>query len=181
MDLHVKNVAVDDLIPYINNARTHSDEQVTQLAASIREFGFNSPILIDKDNTVIAGHGRLMAAKRLGMDEVPTIKLDHLTEAQRKAYILADNRLALNAGWDNQLLALELEALQENGMDVDMLGFSETELKQLLNPIADEDVAMPDVEDSDQFLVVVDCKNETTQKDLYEELSIRGFTCKLMM
>ena len=95
-----------ELIPYVNNARTHSDEQVAQIAASIKEFGFNAPILLDGDNGIIAGHGRLMAAKKLGLEQVPCIELKHLSEAQKKAYILADNKLALNAGWDSQLLKI---------------------------------------------------------------------------
>ena len=137
------------LIPYINNARTHDDAQVTQIASSIKEFGFNNPILIDKDNGIIAGHGRLMAAKKLGLLEVPTIMLGHLSDIQRKAYILADNRIALNSGWDNELLALELQDL-DSEIDLSLLGFNVDELDALLNPIkltdglTDED-AVPDV------------------------------------
>jgi len=111
--LEVKGVAVADLIPYVNNSRTHSDEQVTQVAASIREFGFTNPILIDDEGTIIAGHGRLMAAKKLNMEEVPCITLCGLTEAQKKAYVIADNQLALNAGWDVDMLKLEIETLDE--------------------------------------------------------------------
>jgi len=106
-----------DLIPYVNNARTHSEQQVLQIAASIKEFGFNNPVLVDGENGIIAGHGRVMAAKKLGLDEVPTIELKHLTKTQKKAYILADNRLALNSGWDNDLLALELGELSDDGFD----------------------------------------------------------------
>ena len=121
----------DELIPYVNNARTHSDEQITQIAASIKEFGFASPILTDGTNGIIAGHGRLMAAKKMGMEEVPTIELSHLTKTQKKAYILADNRLALNSGWDNDLLALELGELSNDGFDLSLLGFDDTELSLL--------------------------------------------------
>ena len=117
-----------DLIPYVNNARTHSEQQVLQIAASIKEFGFNSPVLVDGENGIIAGHGRVMAAKKLGLDEIPTIELKHLTKTQKKAYILADNRLALNSGWDNDLLALELGELSDDGFDLDLLGFDDTEL-----------------------------------------------------
>jgi ParB-like chromosome segregation protein Spo0J len=99
---------VDSLIPYINNSRTHSDEQVAQIAGSIKEFGWTNPILVDGANGIIAGHGRLLAARKLGYKEVPTIELADLTETQKKAYIIADNRLALNAGWDNELLTIEL-------------------------------------------------------------------------
>ena len=117
-----------DLIPYVNNARTHSEQQVLQIAASIKEFGFNSPVLVDGENGIIAGHGRVMAAKKLNLDEVPTIELKHLTKTQKKAYILADNRLALNSGWDNDLLALELGDLSDDGFDLDLLGFDVDEL-----------------------------------------------------
>jgi len=131
----IERIAVETLLPYAKNSRTHSDEQVAQIAASIKEFGFNNPILIDKENTIIAGHGRLMAARRVGMADVPCIRLGHLTETQRKAYIIADNRLALNAGWDNELLTIELNDLLEDGFALDILGFDADELKNLLDPI----------------------------------------------
>jgi len=114
-----------DLIPYVNNARTHSEQQVLQIAASIKEFGFNSPVLVDGENGIIAGHGRVLAAKKLNLDEVPTIELKHLTKTQKKAYILADNRLALNSGWDNDLLALELGELSDDGFDLTLTGFDD--------------------------------------------------------
>jgi DNA modification methylase len=126
---------VETLLPYAKNSRTHSDEQVAQIAASIKEFGFNNPILIDKENTIIAGHGRLLAARRAGMVDVPCIRLDHLTETQRKAYVIADNRLALNAGWDNEMLTIELNELLADDFALDILGFDEKELKALLDPI----------------------------------------------
>jgi len=147
----IKWEAIDKLIPYAKNARTHSDEQVAQIAGSIKEFGFNNPILVDKDNSVIAGHGRLMAARKLGMDKVPVVELQHLTESQRKAYVLADNRIALNSGWDTSMLSLELQDLKDD-IDLSLLGFDPDELDALLNPIeeteglTDED-AVPDVPD----------------------------------
>lgn len=122
-----------DLIPYINNSRTHSDQQVQQVASSIKEFGFTNPILIDEGDGIIAGHGRLMAAQKLGLDEVPTITLEGLTEAQRKAYVIADNQLALNAGWDIGSLSLEVETLTELDFDISLLGFDD-DLMDLLNP-----------------------------------------------
>jgi len=125
----IKNVKVSELIPYVNNARTHSDAQVAQVAASIKEFGFNNPILVSGDNVIIAGHGRLMAARKLGMNEVPTLCLDHLDDNQRKAYILADNKLAMNAGWDDDLLKLELSDLGEL---TDLVGFDDEELESIL-------------------------------------------------
>jgi len=144
-------MSVETLIPYAKNARTHSDEQVAQIAGSIKEFGFNNPVLVDKDNSVIAGHGRLMAARKLGMDKVPVVQLGHMTEAQRKAYVLADNRIALSSGWDAGMLSLELQDLKDD-IDLSLLGFDPDELDALLNPIeeteglTDED-AVPDVPD----------------------------------
>ena len=125
---------VGSLIPYARNARTHNAAQVAQIAASIREFGFTAPILVDGDNGVIAGHGRLLAARQLGMSEVPTIELSHLTPAQRRAYVIADNRLALNAGWDDDLLRLELGELQVEGFDLGLIGFDPAEIDSLLTP-----------------------------------------------
>jgi DNA modification methylase len=123
---------IDSLIPYANNARKHDENQIKQIASSIKEFGFNNPVLIDKDNGIIAGHGRVLAAQRLGWTEVPTIALEHLTETQKKAFILADNRIAMNSSWDNEILAIELEAL--NGeMDLTDLGFEPGEINKLLN------------------------------------------------
>lgn len=126
---------VEDLIPYVNNARTHSDDQVTQIASSIKEFGFNNPILTDGENGVIAGHGRLLAAKKLGLETVPTIELSGLSEAQKKAYILADNKIALNSGWDEELLKIELDDLQLQGIDLETVGFSAEELQNIIPPL----------------------------------------------
>jgi len=149
MKQEIVHKSIADLIPYANNARTHSDEQVAQIAASIKEFGFTNPILVDGTNGIIAGHGRLMAARKLGMDKGPVIELSHLSEAQRKAYILADNRLAMNSGWDTQLLSLELKSLDDEGFDLELLGFDADELANLLEPEqvegnTDED-AVPEV------------------------------------
>jgi len=149
MQLNVKYRKVEDLIPYVNNSRKHSDEQVAQISASIKEFGWTNPILIDGTNSIIAGHGRLMAARKLKMDEVPTIELGHLTDTQRKALVIADNKLALNADWDNTLLTIELDELLKDGFALDILGFNQDELAALLEPeqvegLTDED-AVPDV------------------------------------
>lgn len=127
-----KIVKTSDLIPYANNSRTHSDEQVNQVASSIKEFGFTNPVLIDTDGGLIAGHGRVMAAKKLNIDELPCIVLDGLTEAQKKAYVIADNQLALNSGWDLDVLKLEVESLQELDFDIDLLGFDGDFLDGLL-------------------------------------------------
>jgi site-specific DNA-methyltransferase (adenine-specific) len=129
---------VGDLTPYARNARTHSDEQVAQIAASIKEFGWTNPILIDGDKGIIAGHGRLKAAMRLGLEEIPAIELSHLTEIQKKALIIADNKLALNAGWDNELLSLELEELELEGLDLSLTGFGEEEINALKPEVVNE-------------------------------------------
>lgn len=126
-------VATDKLIPYVNNARTHSAEQINKLRASLREFGFINPVIIDRDHNVIAGHGRIAAAKAEGIDEVPCVFADHLTEAQKKAYILADNRMALDAGWDEEMLKVEIETLQAEDIDISLTGFDEKELASLFD------------------------------------------------
>ena len=136
------------LIPYARNSRTHSDEQVAQIAASIKEFGWTNPILVDGDNGIIAGHGRIYAARKLGHTQVPVIELTGLTDAQKKAYVIADNKLALNAGWDNEMLALEIQELTDEGFDTSLLGFNPDELNALLEPdiiegLTDED-AVPE-------------------------------------
>ena len=124
--------SVSDLIPYARNARTHSDGQVAQIAASIREFGFTNPVLIDADNGIIAGHGRVLAARKLGLADVPVLVLDYLTDAQRRAYVIADNKLALNAGWDDEALRAEIESLGDDEFDLTLLGFDEAELNALM-------------------------------------------------
>lgn len=130
-ELKYELVDVDKLIPYINNARTHSKEQVTRLASSIKEFGFINPVITDGEHGILAGHGRIAAAKQLGIKQVPCISADYLTEAQKKAYILADNRLPMDAGWDNDLLKIEIESLQAEGFDVGITGFDEKEIADL--------------------------------------------------
>ena len=123
MDLTIETVSVDRLIPYARNARTHDEGQVAQIAGSIAEFGFVNPILIGADDGIIAGHGRLLAARKVGLDEVPVIRLGHLSETQRRALILADNKIAENAGWDEELLRLELADLKAQDFDLDLTGF----------------------------------------------------------
>jgi DNA modification methylase len=146
--MKIQEVAVDKLIPYAKNSRTHSPEQVGQIAASIKEFGFRNPILVDGVG-IIAGHGRLLAAQKLGLDQVPTIDCSDMTESQKKAYIIADNKLAMNAGWDNAMLTIELQDLEDKGFDLTLIGFDDKELDALLNVIegtdglTDED-AVPD-------------------------------------
>jgi len=147
--MQIEQRLLSDLIPYINNSRKHSDDQVAQIAASIKEFGWTNPILVDGDNGIIAGHGRIMAAKKLGMTEVPVIELAHLSKEQRKALIIADNKLALNSDWDTNLLAIELKDLQDLGFDLNLTGFDGMELASLLKPeqvdgLTDED-SVPEV------------------------------------
>lgn len=124
---------IEELIPYANNARTHSPTQVKRIAESIKEFGWTNPVLIDGSNGIVAGHGRVLAAKKLGMRQVPTIELSGLSPTQKRAYILADNRLALDAGWDEDLLKLELTELQELNFDLSLTGFSDEEIEELLD------------------------------------------------
>jgi len=144
----IRMTPVGELTPYAGNARTHTDEQIAQIAASIQEFGFTNPILAGGDGVIIAGHGRLLAAQRLGMDKVPVITLDHLSEAQRRALVIADNKIAENAGWDEDLLRSELAALQEMEFDLDLVGFSDEELDDLLGDLEAE--ALGEVEDEDE-------------------------------
>jgi ParB-like chromosome segregation protein Spo0J len=133
--LKIEYRSTKDLIPYVNNSRTHDENQVLQIASSIKEFGFTNPILVDGDKGVIAGHGRLQAAKLLNIDSVPVIELQHLTPAQKKAYVIADNKLALNAGWDIELLHLEMDGLREFNYDLSLTGFSEDDLTRLSNDV----------------------------------------------
>jgi DNA modification methylase len=142
--IQIERVAIAALIPYVRNSRTHSDVQVAQIAASIREFGFTNPVLLDEANGIIAGHGRVLAARKLGMQDVPAIRLAHLTEAQKRAYVIADNKLALNAGWDEELLRLELKDLQDLNFDVALTGFSTEELDALMAPPGTEGLTDPD-------------------------------------
>jgi DNA modification methylase len=144
----IKTAQVADLIPYARNSRTHSDEQITQIAASIKEFGFLNPVIVDGENGIIAGHGRVMAAKKLGMTELPVVEASHLTDAQRRAYIIADNKLALNAGWDDEMLRVEFAELTEAGFDLDLTGFTLDEIgalqiEEIPPGLTDED-AVPD-------------------------------------
>ncbi len=140
----LETIQIDALIPYARNSRTHSDAQVAQIASSIKEFGFTNPVLIDVGGGIIAGHGRVLAARKLGMSEVPCIRLEHLTDAQKRAYVIADNRLALNSGWDTEMLKVEFADLQELGFDIELTGFDLDEIKELLAPVGTEGLTDPD-------------------------------------
>lgn len=174
-NLAIEYLAVDKLIPYLNNARTHSEKQISQIAASIREFGFTNPILVDRLNTIIAGHCRLSAAKLLEMETVPVLRIEYMTKAQQKAYVLADNKLALNAEWDHALLKLELDDLKEMDFDLDLLGFGD--IKGL-----EFEPYLPDAENKDvvqKMVITVTCENQSDLEDLFSELNGRGFKVKI--
>jgi ParB-like chromosome segregation protein Spo0J len=167
---------VNTLIPYANNSRTHDDAQVAQIAASIKEFGFRNPILVDGVG-ILAGHGRLLAARKLGLEKVPTIDCSDMTETQKKAYIIADNKLALNSGWDSELLKLEITDLQNTDFDLTKLGFSEMELANLFDEL--KDVQIDDLDYQAAFSIVVDCKNEQEQEKIFNELDQKGYKCRV--
>ena len=168
---------VTELIPYVNNSRTHSDEQVAQIAASIKEFGWTNPILVDGKNGIIAGHGRLLAARKLGHKEVPTIELSELTDAQKRAYIIADNKLALNAGWDDEMLKLEIQQLNDLNFDLTLLGFDEVELAKMFDEVVDEE---PEGENYQEvFNIIVECSNEAEQEKIFNRLDSEGYKCRV--
>ena len=190
-NLNIEYQNISKLTPYARNSRTHSDEQVSQIAASIREFGWTNPILIDEQDGIIAGHGRLMAAQRLNESNVPTIRLVGLTEAQKKAYVIADNKLALNAGWDEEMLAIELEDLIGENYNTDLLGFSDKEINNILSTsgtdyegLTDEDevpdVDKTDIKEGDMFALGqhrIICGDATDLK-IWEKLKIeKGIIC----
>lgn len=184
--LAIKYKPIGDLIPYARNSRTHSESQVAQIAASIKEFGWTNPVLLDGANGIIAGHGRVMAAQKLGEKQVPTIELGHLDEHQKRAYIIADNKLALNAGWDDEMLSLEISDLKDAGYDLRFTGFTQDEINQLgdepTEGLTDED-AIPEVKDEpktkhgniyqlgDHILM---CGDSTNEKDVAKLVSYFG-------
>ena len=174
MKLKIQYKPIADLIPYARNSRTHSDAQVAQIAASIKEFGWTNPVLLDGENGIIAGHGRVMAAHKLGETEVPTIELGHMDENQKRAYIIADNKLALNADWDNEMLALEINDLKDAGYDLGLIGFSLDEIEEL-NPEEKENtytqkVDIPTYEPSAEKPDVKDLFDDTNAFNLIEKI-----------
>lgn len=185
-------ININNLQEYTNNARTHSDSQVSQIAESIKEFGFNNPVLVDENNQLIAGHGRLLAAKQLGLTEVPAITLSHLTETQKKAYVIADNKISLNSDWNYDLLTSELEAvMNDSDVDISLLGFSEQELETVLdegqhgfnsgsidgNTQAQADALLGS---EDKLQILVDVMSNQECETLLNELNNRGFNCKVV-
>lgn len=169
--MKIEMIDIARLRPYPSNARTHSDEQIDQIAASIREFGFTNPVLIDASHQIIAGHGRVEAARRIEMWEVPCLRLDELDDAQRRAYIIADNKLAENSGWDMSLLRIELGDLDAEGFDCGLLGFSEEELENLLKPV--DGSGDSDGEAEETFSLSISSKDEAEIIALRRLLGLR--------
>jgi ParB-like chromosome segregation protein Spo0J len=174
-----KTVSVASLIPYARNSRTHSDAQVAKIAASIREFGFLNPIIVDGANGIIAGHGRVMAAQKLGLATLPVIEAGHLTEAQKRAYIIADNRLALDAGWDNDLLKIELTDLDAKGFDLTLTGFEVGELTALFDEPTEAAAPADLSAQAERFEVVIECADEGEQERAYNHAQAGGFECRI--
>lgn len=174
----VEQIPVSDLIPYARNARTHSEQQVAQIAGSIQEFGFCNPVLIDGQNSIIAGHGRVLAAGRLKLETVPCIRLTHLSDAQRRAYILADNRIALNSGWDTEMLANELSDLHADDLDLGLLGFEPEELEKLsgfdIEAAEPPELASGDREPFQQMTFTLHDEQAQTIKDAIERAKAAG-------
>lgn len=170
-----------DLVPYARNARTHSDVQIAQIMLSIKEFGFTNPILLAEDGVIVAGHGRLAAAQKLGLAEVPTITLKGLSEVQRRALVIADNKIATNAGWNDELLKLELGDLDAFGFDLTLTGFTAQEVANVFGlegapPSPDE----PADNYAEQYGVIVVCKDAAHQENVFNDLVARGFECKVV-
>lgn len=170
--LAIETRPIARLIPYVRNARTHSGDQIAQIAGSIAEFGFVNPVLIGADDVIIAGHGRVLAAEKLGLAEVPVIVLSHLSESQRRALVIADNRIAENAGWDDAMLKAEIAALHEDAFDLDLLGFAEEELGRLLDGL-DADAGGDGAADGEPSS---DASTETQRATLAERFGIPPFS-----
>ena len=179
-----KTVLVSDLIPYARNSRTHNDTQVTKIASSIKEFGFLNPVLIDKDNGIIAGHGRVMAAQKLGLKEVPVLQIGHLSDTQKRAYIIADNRLALDAGWDEEMLRVEFAELADNGFNLELTGFDVGELGHIMfDDVGDTNEtpsAEPESAYKEQYGVIIMCKNAEEQEKVFNKMQQNGYEVKVV-
>ena len=171
---------VSELIPYVNNSRVHDDDQVIQICSSIKEFGFTNPIQIDEDNGIIAGHGRLLAAQKLKLKTVPCLVLKGLTETQKKAYVIADNQIALNASWDMEKLSLEVEALQAEDFDLNLLGFSDDFIVTLGDEAEESaEKEKPEEQYEEIFNILVECDDEQHQQSIYDELTKKGYKCRV--
>ncbi len=178
--MKIQEIEIEKLIPYARNSRIHSDEQVAQIAASIKEFGWTNPILVDGEAGIIAGHGRLAAARKLGLKKIPVIELSHLSPTQKKALIIADNKLALNAGWDNDLLSLEIEELNLEGFDIELLGFNKTEIDKLFENENDDEKIKEISDDGNRNLLLIETISEIELQKLFDEMKERGYECKIM-
>lgn len=176
--MKIINIPINDLKEYENNSRTHSEEQITQIVNSIKEFGFTNPILIDNKNLIIAGHGRLLAAKKLDIKEVPTIVLNNLSEEQKKAYIIADNQLAMNAGWDFEMLKNEIMTIADD-IDLNLLGFNEQELANIIDGLELIEPELQEQEYKEVFNVIINCEDENHQEKTYNELQEKGYECQV--
>ena len=175
MSQKIEELKIKDLIPYSGNTRTHDQKQIMQIASSIKEFGFTNPVLIDGANGVIAGHGRLLAAKKLAIEIVPCLRLGHLTDAQRRAYIIADNKLALNAGWNDESLKAEFEQLMSDGVDLEITGFSEKEIEKLF---LEEEEEQPEVVFSEDLMLSHNYVVLYFDNDLDWQVAIERFSLK---
>ena len=175
---HIEYKQLDEIVPYINNPR-HNDGAVDRVAASIKEFGFNVPIVVDSDNVIITGHTRYKAARKLELEQVPCICAEGLTKAQVKAYRIADNKVSEYASWDDELLALEFEQLQELTYDLELTGFDLDDIDNLLNPAEPEEKDLSDAV-KDTYEVIVECVNETEQEQVYNNLISEGYKCRVL-
>lgn len=178
-DRNVVMKFVAELIPYSNNSRTHSDEQVAKLSGLIKEYGWTNPILVDDKNGIIAGHGRLLAARKLGMATVPCIVLTGLSDDQRRAYVIADNRSALDSEWDDDMLAVEMQRLSNAGFDLSMTGFAQEEIDKFLQVMPGAAVGPAGEGEPSIIALTVTCKNSDEAKNLTAELTGRGFSVKM--
>lgn len=178
---NVQHWEIDRLIPFAKNSRTHSPEQVAQIAASIKEWGFTSPILVDETGSILAGHGRLAASRKLGLETVPVMVAEGWTDAQKRAYVIADNKLALNAGWDMDLLKLEISELGDQNFDLELLGFDEIELATLFdeNPEEDEEKDLKEESYNEVFNIIIECKDEAEQEKIFNRLDSEGYKCRV--
>jgi ParB-like chromosome segregation protein Spo0J len=175
--MQIEQVSTESLIPYARNSRTHSEAQVAQIAASIKEFGFTNPVLIDEDGGIIAGHGRTMAARKLGLTEVPCIRLSYLTDAQKKAYVIADNKLALNAGWDDEMLKIELQELADLDFNLELTGFDLQELAKIFDEEQEQELEGQSY--SEVFNIIVECSSEQEQEKIFNRLDSEGYKCRV--
>ena len=173
----VEQWPIERLVPYAKNSRTHSDDQIAQIAASIKEWGFTTAVLVDEDGGIIAGHGRLMAARKLKMTQVPVMVAAGWSEAQKRAYVIADNKLALNAGWDNELLALELGELGDLGFDLDLTGFDLQEIASLIDNAPDDELKEESY--SEVFNIIIECSSEEEQEKIFNRLDSEGYKCRV--